>query len=91
LSEPAGVARADLYHPDLRVGVPGEEAVRGGELVAVQLVVAAPGVDEDKLPLVVRTELRTDPGLIDLVASTGDLLSFAVRSGYRCHATLSSP
>lgn len=77
------VAGAGLREPHLRVGVAGQQAIRGGKLVRVHLEVARLDVNDDKLAQVVRPQAGTNGALVDLVATPGELLFAVARSRRR--------
>jgi hypothetical protein len=66
---------ADLSHPNLRVRMPGEETIRGRDLIPVDLVVGGLDIDERILPFILGLEARKHFAFINLVAAPGDLLS----------------
>jgi hypothetical protein len=55
--------------------MPGEETIRGRDLIPIDLVIAGLDVDERVLPFIPGTEEREHLALVDLVAATGDLFS----------------
>lgn len=55
--------------------MPGEEAIRGRNLISIDLVIGALDVDERIFSFIRRIEVRKHLALIDLVATPGDLLS----------------
>src|SRR5436309_4249213 len=84
--EPTSVAGAYLPKPNLRVRFPGEESIRGRDLVPIDLVVSGFDVDEGIFPLIFRAEAWQHLALIDLVAAPGELLFAIPRSkGCRSH------
>jgi hypothetical protein len=54
----AGKAGTDLSHPNLCVRVPGEEPIRGRDLVPVDLVIGGLDVDERILSFICGTQER---------------------------------
>jgi hypothetical protein len=82
LTETTRIARADPPEPHLRIGAPGEQAIRGGDLVSVHLVSAGLYIDDDELALVVRPEARDDISLVDLVSTPGELFFDVARTDH---------
>jgi hypothetical protein len=82
LTETTRIARADPPEPHLRIGAPGEQAIRGGDLVSVHLVSTGLYVDDDELALVVRSEARDDFSFVDLVSTPGELFFAVARSDH---------
>src|SRR3954462_5047238 len=83
--EPTSVAGAYLPKPNLRVRFPGEESIRGRDLVTVDLVVSCFDVDEGIFSLIVSGEAWQHLALVDLVAAPGELL-FAIPGSRGCRS-----
>src|SRR5262249_36974703 len=82
------VAGAYLAKPNLRVRFPGEESIRGRDLVTVDLEVSCFDVNEGIFSLIVRGESWQHLALVNFVAAPGELL-FAIPGsrGCRSHET----
>src|SRR5215213_9972088 len=84
-AEAAGVAGADLADPDLSVRMPGEEPVRGCDLVPIDFIGSSRDVEEGELAFVFGPEVWQNLPFVDLIASPGNFFPIVLR--YRRHAT----
>ena len=74
-AESASIAKADPAQPELRTWAPGEKAVRGGQLVVIDLVGPSFNVNDDELAFVGRAHMGEDITIVDLVAAPRELFS----------------
>jgi hypothetical protein len=87
-AESASIAKANPAQPELRAWIPGEKAVRGGQLVVINLVGPGLNVDDDELAVVFRPHMREDITIVDFVAAPRELLSgITGLSRYGSHAS----
>lgn len=73
------VAGAGLPQPNLCIGVTGEQAIRGGNLIGVYLVIARCDVDNHELAFISGLKLRADVALVNPVAALRELLFTVVQ------------